>query len=168
MKGGGARCRHLALALALAAGLAALASGCRGTEEASAEEASAEGASAEPARPEGRLAGVGERGRYAFELRLSPEAPAVGEIFRVVTHLRDAKTAEPVTGAEFSLDATMPHHGHGMTTAPRHRELGGGAYLSEGMKLHMPGAWTFVARASRGGAADALSLVREQPPRARP
>ncbi|WP_437640471.1 FixH family protein [Sorangium sp. So ce854] len=98
----------------------------------------------------GPLRGAGERGIYAFELALDPGPPALGELFHVVTTVRDARTGAPVEGAEVVLDAAMPEHDHGMTTSPRHRELGGGRYLSEGMKLHMPGAWEFDARARKG------------------
>jgi hypothetical protein len=108
----------------------------------------------------------GSEGHFQFELQLRPSPPPVGELFEVVTKLTDARTGEPVGGAEVTLDATMPHHGHGMMTAPAHRELeaGSGSYLSRGMKLHMPGRWVFVATARSGDRSDRVELVFEQPP----
>ncbi|KYG02888.1 hypothetical protein BE21_54030 [Sorangium cellulosum] len=124
---------------------AGFAAGCR--DSARMEEASARRAAAPPGAE--ALRGAGERGIYTFELSLDPDRPALGELFQIVTAVRDARTGAPVEGAELVLDATMPQHDHGMTTSPRHRELGGGRYLSEGMKLHMPGAWVFDVRARK-------------------
>ncbi|WP_438025252.1 FixH family protein [Sorangium sp. So ce233] len=124
---------------------AGIAAGCR--DPARMDEAGARRDAAPPGA--GPLRGAGERGIYAFELALDPGPPALGELFRVVTTVRDARTGAPVEGAEVVLDAAMPEHDHGMTTSPRHRELGGGRYLSEGMKLHMPGAWVFDVRARK-------------------
>ena len=138
--------------------LCCLCCACRGAETSS-DVRGAPGATA--------LAGVGEGGLYAFELSASPDPPIVGELFRVVTQIRDARTGAPVEGAAFTLSAAMPEHGHGMTSAPEHRDLGGGDYLSEGMKFHMPGTWTITARAARAGREDRITLRFEQPPRAR-
>lgn len=112
------------------------------------------------------LSGIGEAGVYRFELELRPAAPAVGQFFAVVTTVRDARTGEGVRGAEFSLDARMPQHGHGMMTAPEHRELGQGRYLSEGLKLHMPGRWSFSVSAA-SEQKDQLQMAFLQPPSAR-
>lgn len=142
-----------ALIIASALGLGA----CRGAER-----------SSEPrGAPGAALAGVGQDGVYAFELSPRPDPPIVGELFEIVTRIRDARTGAPIEGAAFSLSAAMPEHGHGMTTAPAHRELGGGDYLSEGMKFHMPGAWMITARAAAAGRGDRISLRFEQPPRVR-
>jgi hypothetical protein len=125
---------------------------------------------AEPAAPpapspDGTMRATGTQGAFTFELAFDPPSPTVGELFRVVTTVRDAKTGAPVQGARFSLDATMPHHGHGMMTVPEHRERGAGRYESRGMKLHMHGRWTFTAHASRGGRQDRVAIEHEQPPR---
>jgi hypothetical protein len=130
-------------------------------------------AACEPGEPEARpwgpseapLSASGANGTFAFELEPEPSAPRVGEVFQVVTTVRDAHTGAPVEGATFFLDATMPHHGHGMMTVPEHRERGDGRYESRGMKLHMHGRWTFDVRAEVDGRRDEASLVVEQPPR---
>lgn len=114
------------------------------------------------------LSTPGERGLLRFELALDPPHPAVGELFRVVTTIHDARTGELLEDAEYTLDATMPAHGHGMMTRPLHGPLGDGRYLSEGMKLHMPGLWHLRVRAKEQGAGagrreDSATLIYEQP-----
>jgi len=122
---------------------------------------------AAPAGLAAPLRGTGERGIYAFDLTLRPDPPAVGAFFEILTRVRDAHTGEVVAGAILDLDAIMTAHGHGMTSAPEHSEIERGVYRSEGMKLHMPGRWTFVVRARRGAAEDRLTLAYDEPPRAR-
>jgi|GEM_PF-173650 len=112
------------------------------------------------------IAGTGVHGKVKFELRFSPPKPRVGELFQVVTLARHATSSELIGGAVVKVDATMPHHGHGMMTDPHHRELGGGAYLTEGMKLHMHGKWVFEVELEGSGVKDRLRHVWEQPPEA--
>jgi putative membrane protein len=148
--------RSLVLLLLLAAG-----AGCR--------ESAGAASSAAPTLPSsGPLSGTGRGGLYRFELELRPERPAVGELFEVILTVREAGTAQPVSGASVALDATMPEHAHGMMTAPEQTELGAGRYLVQGMKLHMPGRWRFHARAAHAGREDELALDYEQRPRALP
>ncbi|MCZ7685363.1 MAG: FixH family protein [Sandaracinaceae bacterium] len=101
--------------------------------------------------------------RYAVELRAHPAPPRVGELFRVTSHVTTLDGA-PARGARVELDATMPQHRHGMVTRPSHRELGDGEYLTEGMKLHMPGRWRLevIVRGDRGE--ETLTALVDQPP----
>ena len=47
-------------------------------------------------------------------------------------------------GMTVLVDATMPHHGHGMNVEPRIDATGGGRFTAEGMLMHMPGRWEFT------------------------
>jgi hypothetical protein len=53
------------------------------------------------------------------------------------------------------VDATMPHHGHGMNVEPRITRTGerdgAATFLAEGMLLHMPGRWEFTVDVLRDG-----------------
>lgn len=141
--------RALALAAALASSL-----GCEGPRAAVAE--------TEPAaRLDGSL--VAEGARYRVELAAEPSPPRIGELFRMRARVRRAD-GQPVRDARVAIDATMPHHGHGMVTQPTHRELGEGHYLTEGMKLHMPGRWELTVTIDEGGARERVALSIEQPP----
>lgn len=111
------------------------------------------------------LSGTGSANAYAFQLELEPATPAVGELFSVLTTVRHAQTQSPVTGATLRVDATMPDHGHGMMTAPEHRELGDGRYRSDGFKFHMPGRWVFQVWTTEPND-DRLELDFNQPPSA--
>lgn len=51
-------------------------------------------------------------------------------------------SGNPVEGATIAVDGGMPAHGHGLPTRPRvTRDLGGGAYLVEGLRFNMGGWW---------------------------
>lgn len=95
-------------------------------------------------RLDGTIRLDGRHGHYVLELRAEPPTPRVGQIFRVITLVRQSDTGRAVEGARVVVDAEMPQHGHGMTTRPEHREIGGGHYVTEGMKLHMPGRWVLT------------------------
>jgi putative membrane protein len=114
----------------------------------------------EPLRADeaGRVTATGARGELVFEMHVSPARPAVGELFETVTTVRRRSTGEAVRGAQVTVDATMPQHGHGMTTVPVHIETGDGRYVTRGLKLHMPGEWTLEARAE-GPRPDAARVV---------
>jgi hypothetical protein len=54
----------------------------------------------------------------------------------------ETQDGAPVTGAQITIDGSMPQHGHGLPTEPAvTQELGGGRYLVGGMKFNMPGWW---------------------------
>ena len=42
------------------------------------------------------------------------------------------------------VDATMPSHGHGMTTDPKVEKMSPGVYKVRGMQLHMTGEWVLT------------------------
>ena len=50
----------------------------------------------------------------------------------------------------------MPAHAHGLPTVPQVKELGGGRYLIEGLKFHMPGAWVVAFRIKAGSIVDSV------------
>jgi hypothetical protein len=77
--------------------------------------------------------------RLDFESRLTPLA--INRMHSWVLRLETAD-GQPVEGAVFEVSGGMPAHDHGLPTAPRvTRELGGGAYLLEGVRFHMNGDW---------------------------
>jgi hypothetical protein len=50
-----------------------------------------------------------------------------------------------------SVDAAMPHHGHGMNVRPKVRRNADGSYRVTGMLFHMPGRWELMFDVTRGG-----------------
>lgn len=108
--------------------------------------------------------GIGDKRTFLFSLHF--KAPQVGELFSVDTDVGDAATGKPVAGVTFSLDATMPAHGHGMITDPVHAEVAPGRWHSEGMKMHMPGRWLLEIRANLGDKHDVLRIPYDEPPAA--
>jgi len=68
-----------------------------------------------------------------------------------------------MTGALLTVLGGMPAHGHGLPTVPTVRELGGGRYLVEGLKFHMPGAWVVAFRIKAGAVVDSVSFALELP-----
>ena len=118
----------------------------------------------EPSGPAVQLRDVlraeGVNGRLRFELELVPPAPQPGDLFEVVTSVYDARTGEQRAVA-VAVDATMPHHGHGMATKPVHEPLEDGRVRTRGMKLHMPGRWLLTVT----GEEDRAEWVVELPHR---
>ncbi len=124
------------------------------------------GAGGSAPAPTATLEGPGKGKVFNFTLTHDPPAPPMGSMFKLEAKITDA-SGNPLTNAKVKLDATMPEHGHGMTTQPQIKELGDGRYVAEGMKLHMPGRWVFTADAdadARG--ADNVSFDYQQSPRA--
>lgn len=112
----------------------------------------------------GPLTGKGKV--FSVSLTFEPKAPKVSQLFSVrtvVTKLDGSK----VTPTLVDVDATMPSHGHGMMTKPQHKALADGAWRSEGMKLHMHGAWLFEVKVQAGGQSESIKMPFDQPPEAR-
>lgn len=69
----------------------------------------------------------------------------------------------PVDDARVTVLGGMPAHSHGLPTTPAVRGLGGGRYLVEGLKFHMPGAWVVAFRIKAAAGTDAVSFPFELP-----
>lgn len=69
----------------------------------------------------------------------------------------------PVDDARVIVLGGMPAHSHGLPTTPVVRGLGGGRYLVEGLKFHMPGAWVVAFRIKAAAGTDAVSFPLELP-----
>ena len=104
----------------------------------------------------------GVHGRLRFELELVPPAPQPGDLFEVLTTVRDVRTGEQRAVA-VAVDATMPHHGHGMATKPVHEPLEDGRVRTRGMKLHMPGRWLLMVTSEEDGAEWVVELPHRRP-----
>ncbi len=70
---------------------------------------------------------------------------------------------QPVRGANVTALGGMPAHGHGLPTTPVVSELGAGRYRIEGLKFHMPGAWTVAFRIKASAGTDAVSFALDLP-----
>ncbi|MFM1832526.1 MAG: hypothetical protein RLZZ461_842 [Planctomycetota bacterium] len=75
--------------------------------------------------------------------------------FTVEVVVRDPAGGTVPSDLGVLVDASMPHHGHGMNVEPRVTRTGdvdgGAAFLAEGMLLHMPGRWEFTVDVLRDG-----------------
>ena len=112
-----------------------------------------------------KLEGVGKNAKFHFSITMAPEKPKLNEMFKTNVKVTDAKSGAPIDGAQVKADATMPEHRHGMMTKPIHKELGGGKYTTEGMKLHMHGAWRLHIEATqKDGATDFVEFDYTQQP----
>ncbi len=92
--------------------------------------------------------------RVSYEPRRGPIA--VNQIHAWTIHVETAD-GQPVEGATITVDGDMPQHGHGLPTEPQvTEELGGGDYLVEGLKFHMPGWWVVDYTVTAGGQTDSV------------
>jgi hypothetical protein len=64
----------------------------------------------------------------------------------------------PVPDARITVLGGMPAHAHGLPTTPQVQSLGGGRYLIEGLKFHMPGAWVVGLRIKAGALIDSVTF----------
>ena len=82
-----------------------------------------------------------------FTVRWSslPDPIPVSDPFELEIELfEDEACTKPLAGGRLTVDATMPHHGHGMNVKPTVREVAAGRYHVVGMLCHMPGRWEFA------------------------
>lgn len=70
--------------------------------------------------------------------------------FAVEVELQDPAGHAIPENVTVLVDATMPHHGHGMNVEPRIERRDDGRFIAEGMLLHMPGRWEFTVDVLRG------------------
>jgi hypothetical protein len=71
--------------------------------------------------------------------------------------------ARPVDDASITVLGGMPAHAHGLPTTPAVRGLGGGRYLVEGLKFHMPGAWVVAFRINARAGIDTANFAFDLP-----
>lgn len=100
-----------------------------------------------------RLSNAGSY-RVSYAPRRGPVA--VNQIHAWAIHIETAD-GRPVAGATITVDGDMPQHGHGLPTEPQvTADLGGGDYLVEGLKFHMPGWWVVDYTITAGGQTDTV------------
>lgn len=93
-----------------------------------------------------------------YRVRYTPRSVSIpiNEIHTWTIHV-ETDDGRPVEGATITVDGDMPQHGHGLPTSPQvTKELGGGDYLVEGMKFHMPGWWVVDYTISTAGQPDTV------------
>lgn len=83
-------------------------------------------------------------GATVVRWRVRGGAIPLNEYFELQIELSEAEGGAPIKGAQVFVRCEMPAHGHGMTVEPRSREEQPGAYLVEGMLLHMAGDWVLA------------------------
>ena len=87
----------------------------------------------------------------------SPSPVPVLSIHAWTVTLVDANE-RPVEDARITVLGGMPAHSHGLPTTPQVKSLGGGRYLIEGLKFHMPGAWVVALRVKAGSLVDSVQF----------
>lgn len=111
-----------------------------------------------------------QSGKYRVSIAFEPSPPVMSELFVARAVVKD-RDGEPIEDATVALNATMPHHGHGMMTSPRD-EPGvcddegtcthpGGVYETSGFKFHMGGPWTVTAVVTGPNGVDDTSFIYE-------
>ena len=70
----------------------------------------------------------------------------MNELFEFTFNI--SPTSEKVS---IKVDATMPSHGHGMTTETKIEKVSSGVYKVRGMQLHMTGEWVLTFEVFEGG-----------------
>lgn len=115
-------------------------------------DAPAPSGAAVPAETTLRLEGVTDAGHYRVRTRPAEPPVELHVMHDWIVGIELVDPAAPIPTA-VRFDGGMPSHGHGFVTQPRvTRNLGGGEFLVEGVKFHMPGDWVLrITVASRDG-----------------
>ncbi len=109
-----------------------------------------------------------QSGAYLVSVAFDPAPPGMSDLFTARATVKDS-AGEPIEDASVSLNAMMPHHGHGMMTSPRD-EPGvcddegtcthpGGIYETSGFKFHMGGPWTVVVVVTGPNGVDDVTYI---------
>lgn len=91
--------------------------------------------------------------RFRVSYVPSSPPPAINTLQAWTLTVRDA-AGRAVPEAVIAVDGDMPEHEHGLPTTPQVRSLGGGTYLLEGLKFHMPGWWVVKLAITADGTTD--------------
>lgn len=102
-------------------------------------------------------------GLYQVRYETAAAAIPVNQIHTWTIHIETAD-GRPVEGAAITVDGDMPQHLHGLPTAPQvTQDLGGGAYLVEGLKFHMSGWWVVDYTITAEGQTDTVRFNLQLP-----
>jgi hypothetical protein len=99
-----------------------------------------------------------QRGRYRIAVRPSEPSAPRGQLHEWIVRV-ERTDGGPARLHHVGFDGGMPSHGHGFVTTPRvTRDLGGGEFLVEGVKFHMPGAWELRVTVTGGEGTDGATF----------
>lgn len=102
-------------------------------------------------------------GLYQVRYETAAAAIPVNQIHTWTIHI-ETTDGRPVEGAAITVDGDMPQHLHGLPTAPQvTQDLGGGTYLVEGLKFHMPGWWVVDYMITADGQTDTVRFNLQLP-----
>lgn len=105
-----------------------------------------------------------ENGEYYVVYAPTPDPIPFSQLFDMQVDVYETDAMDTrVDGAEVSVDATMPAHGHGMNTTPSVSANPDGGYLVEGMKFHMKSnspdeRWDITVDISKDGTSDTATF----------
>lgn len=89
---------------------------------------------------------------FTVRWRPLPDPIPVSDPFELEVELfADDACTVPLTDRTLAVDASMPHHGHGMNVKPTVTAVSPGRFRVTGMLCHMPGRWELVFDASKDG-----------------
>ncbi len=104
------------------------------------------------------LEGLTDAGSYRVRARPAVEPLTLHRMHDWIVGIELVGTASEIpTVVEF--DGGMPAHRHGFVTRPRvTRNLGGGEFLVEGVKFHMPGEWVIQVTVTHRAGSEQVTL----------
>jgi hypothetical protein len=83
-----------------------------------------------------------QAGLYRISIRPEQGLPRIGVLHAWLVQV-ESSAGEPVEPTQLAFDGGMPQHRHGFETSPRVTDsLGDGVFRVDGIRFHMPGAWT--------------------------
>lgn len=117
-----------------------------------------------PASVPSTLTSQVESNAGSFQLLWDPAAqsPPLNEEYDLLFALRTPLgVALDLPVANLSLDARMPHHGHGMNQDPLIERTAAGCYTARGLRLHMTGHWEVYLDVRQGALTERAEFTLE-------
>jgi hypothetical protein len=91
-------------------------------------------------------------GTFTARWSTDPDPIPLSDPFAMNVELfEDEACTKPASDGTLSVDAAMPHHGHGMNVRPKVEALGAGRFRVTGLLFHMPGRWELMFDRTRNG-----------------
>jgi len=105
-----------------------------------------------------QLEAVSDGGHYRISARPAVIPVELHQMHEWIVGIELIGDTRPIPTA-VHFDGGMPSHGHGFVTQPRvTQNLGGGEFLIEGVKFHMPGDWVLKITVIGRNSSDQVTL----------
>lgn len=106
---------------------------------------------------------VSSAGTWRVAYRTEPSPIPLNEPFSVFVRVARTGTIDYLPDVPVWVDASMPHHQHGMNRVPEQVRVTPELLRVDGLLFHMGGAWTLTFDVTQGAITERAEVVVEVP-----